>query len=171
MNNYVLIGFMGCGKTTIGRTLSERTGWENPDTDALLVKEAGMPVTEIFAKEGEQGFRDRETGLLRRLSAKGCENQIYSTGGGIVLREENRALLRQLGTVIYLEVSPGEVLRRLGDDTTRPLLQGENRMEKVQSLLEDRRSIYEAAADRIVRVDGRTPYEIADEILQASCRE
>ena len=166
MNNYVLIGFMGCGKTTIGKVLSGKTSWANPDTDALLVEEAGRPVTEIFAKEGEQGFRDRETNLLKRLVADGLENRIYSTGGGIVLREENRELLQQLGTVVYLEISPEEVLRRLGDDTTRPLLQGENRMEKVRELLDYRRGIYESCADWTIPVDGRTPEEIAGEILK-----
>lgn len=166
LNNYVLIGFMGCGKTTIGKNLAEQTGWSNPDTDALLVEKAGMPVTDIFAREGEQGFRDRETELLRQLVADGRDEQIYSTGGGIVLREENRELLRQLGCVIYLKVSPEEVLWRLGDDTTRPLLQGEHRMEKVQNLLSQRRAIYEECADRIISVDGRTPEEIAAEILK-----
>ena len=84
MNNYVLIGFMGCGKTTIGRELAGKTGMKQLDTDALIVQRAGMPVAEIFHKEGEQGFRRRETELLKELTSDRRENVIYSTGGGIV---------------------------------------------------------------------------------------
>ena len=167
LNNYVLIGFMGSGKTTIGRVLAEKTGWNNPDTDELLVQKAGMTVTDIFAAEGEEGFRRRETRLLEELAESGEEHVIYSCGGGIVLREENRPLLRQLGTVVYLEVSPEEVIRRLGDDTTRPLLAGPDREEKVRTILQGRRAVYEACADITVSVTGRDPQEIAEEILTA----
>ena len=167
MNNYVLIGFMGCGKTTIGRELAGKTGMKQLDTDALIVQRAGMPVAEIFHKEGEQGFRRRETELLKELTSDGRENVIYSTGGGIVLQEENRELLRRLGTVILLEITPDEVIRRLGKDTTRPLLQGPDRMKKVRTLMARRRQAYEDCADICVVVSGKKPAEIAAEILCA----
>ncbi len=167
MNNYVLIGFMGCGKTTIGKKLVERTGMEQLDTDALIVQKAGMPVTEIFHREGEQGFRLRETQLLEELVRSGRENVVYSTGGGIVMQEENRNLLHRLGTVVLLEITPEEVIRRLGKDTTRPLLQGEDRMKKVRMLMARRRTAYESCADLRIEVSGKTPEEIMEEILQS----
>ncbi len=166
LKNYVLIGFMGSGKTTIGRELSRQTGWSNPDTDALLVEQAGMPVTDIFAKEGEEGFRSRETDLLRRLSEDRQEKSIYSCGGGIVLRRENRALLKRLGTVIYLEVSPEEVIRRIGNDTSRPLLAGADREDRVRKILDERHAVYEECADITVSVTGRRPADIAAEIIR-----
>ncbi len=167
MNNYVLIGFMGCGKTTIGKKLADRTGMEQLDTDALIVQEAGMPVTEIFHKEGEQGFRLRETKILESLVRSGRENAVYSTGGGIVMQEENRRLLHRLGTVVLLEVTPEEVIRRLGRDTTRPLLQGEDRMKKVRTLMARRRKAYEDCADLKIEVSGKTPEAIMEEILKS----
>ena len=167
MNNYVLIGFMGCGKTTIGKKLADRTGMEQLDTDALIVQKAGMPVTEIFHREGEQGFRLRETRLLEGLVRSGRENVVYSTGGGIVMQEENRNLLHRLGTVVLLEITPEEVIRRLGKDTTRPLLQGEDRMKKVRMLMARRRTAYESCADLRIEVSGKTPEEIMEEILQS----
>ncbi len=166
MNNYVLIGFMGCGKTTIGKKLADRTGMEQLDTDALIVQKAGMPVTEIFHREGEQGFRLRETQLLEGLVRSGRENVVYSTGGGIVMQEENRNLLHRLGTVVLLEITPEEVIRRLGKDTTRPLLQGEDRMKKVRMLMARRRTAYESCADLRIEVSGKKPEEIMEEILQ-----
>ena len=167
MNNYVLIGFMGCGKTTIGKKLADRTGMEQLDTDALIVRKAGMPVTEIFHREGEQGFRLREARLLEGLVRSGRENVVYSTGGGIVMQEENRNLLHRLGTVVLLEITPEEVIRRLGKDTTRPLLQGEDRMRKVRMLMARRRTAYESCADLRIEVSGKTPEEIMEEILQS----
>lgn len=167
MNNYVLIGFMGCGKTTIGKKLADRTGMEQLDTDALIVQKAGMPVTEIFHREGEQGFRLRETRLLEGLVRSGRENVVYSTGGGIVMQEENRNLLHRLGTVVLLEITPEEVIRRLGKDTTRPLLQGEDRMKKVRMLMARRRTAYESCADLRIEVSGKTPEAIMEEILQS----
>ncbi len=167
MDNYVLIGFMGCGKTTIGKKLAERTGMEQLDTDALIVQKAGMPVTEIFHREGEQGFRLRETQLLEGLVRSGRENAVYSTGGGIVMQEENRNLLHRLGTVVLLEITPEEVIRRLGKDTTRPLLQGEDRMKKVRTLMARRRAAYESCADLTVEVSGKTPEEITEDILKS----
>ena len=166
MENYVLIGFMGCGKTTVGKELAKKTGGRQLDTDALIVEKAGMPVTEIFRQEGEQGFRLRETALLGELAQEKRENTVFSTGGGIVMQEENRPFLHQLGTVVFLDVTPEEVIRRLGKDTTRPLLQGPDRMKKVRTLMARRRAAYEGCADLIVAVDGKTPEEIAKEIME-----
>lgn len=164
MNNYVLIGFMGSGKTTIGHALAETLGMTHVDLDECIVREAGMPVTEIFRREGEQGFRLRETDLLQRLADSGTEGTVYSTGGGIVLEERNRPLLHRLGTVVLLDVSSTEVIRRLGRDHSRPLLQGPDREKRVRELMAHRRAAYEESCDFSVRVDGRTPEEITEVI-------
>ena len=126
-----------------------------------------MPVADTFHKDAEPGFRRRETELLKELTSDRRENVIYSTGGGIVLQEENRELLRRLGTVILLEITPDEVIRRLGKDTTRPLLQGPDRMKKVRTLMARRRQAYEDCADICVAVSGKKPAEIAAELLGA----
>ncbi len=166
--NYVMIGFMGSGKTTVGQQLATEMGCRFADTDELLVHEAGRSINEIFAEEGEEGFRDRETALLRRLTANREGGCVYSTGGGMILREENRRLLQQLGTVVWLQIEPETVLRRLAGNTDRPLLQGEDRAQKVQSLMEMRRSAYEDAAMVQVQVDEKSPAEIVKIIAGAT---
>lgn len=166
--NYVMIGFMGSGKTTVGQQLARETGSCFVDTDELLVQEAGESINEIFAREGEEGFRDRETALLRRLTAQKEGGYVYSTGGGMILREENRRLLQQLGTVIWLQIGPETVLQRLAGNTDRPLLQGEDRAQKVRNLMEQRRSAYEDAAMLQVQVDEKSPMEITEIIREAA---
>lgn len=170
MDNYVLIGFMGSGKTTIGRALAEELHLQHQDLDDLIVEEAGKPVTQIFREEGEQGFRKRETGLLQRLILSGEEGIVYSTGGGIVLEKENRKLLHQLGTVVLLDVTGKEVIRRLGEDSTRPLLQGPNREKRIYTLMSRRKSAYEESRDVTVFVDGKTPEEIVAEIQKKTAK-
>ncbi|MDO4285608.1 MAG: shikimate kinase [Eubacteriales bacterium] len=166
--NYVVIGFMGSGKTTIGRRIAALSGREFFDTDVMIEQETGVSVTEIFAAEGEEGFRRRETQLLQKLVGEGADGRVYATGGGMILRQENRDLLHRLGEVVWLQVKPQTVIDRLSGDTTRPLLQGDDRMRKVTDLMQSRRSCYEDAADFAVSVDGRRPAEIARQIL---CRE
>lgn len=163
--NIVLIGFMGCGKTTIGRELSRTTKMLRKDTDEMIVEDAGMPITEIFQQEGEEGFRKREAELLERLVRGKQDGIIYSTGGGIVIPEINRELLKQMGKVVFLRIKPETVIERLGHDTTRPLLQGPDRMKKIRLLMARRRSAYEETADLIIDVDGHTPQDVAETIL------
>ncbi len=164
-DNLVLVGFMGSGKSTVGRALAAKSGKVLKDLDAMIEEEAGMPITEIFSKEGEGGFRTRETNLLKRLVGENAGGCIYSTGGGIVMDAKNRELLHKLGTVVLLDVLPETVVKRLGKDTTRPLLQGPDRMKKVRTLLVRRKEAYEDAADVTIGVDALTPDEIADQIL------
>lgn len=166
MKNYVLVGFMGSGKTTIGHSLADALGLQHVDLDERIVQEAGMPVTEIFRKEGEQGFRRRETALLEKLIEGGGEGFVYSAGGGIVIEKVNRQLLHRLGTVILLDVSSREVIRRIGKDQSRPLLQAPDREKRVMELMAARRSAYEESSDFAVRVDGRTPEDITEEICR-----
>lgn len=162
-DNIVLIGFMGSGKSTAGINLSYRLQCVLTDTDKVIEKKEGRSISEIFAAEGEEYFREKETELLKKLREERTR-QIFSVGGGTPLRAENRKLLRELGTVVYLKVSPKTVCERLRGDTTRPLLQGENPMEKIRTLLDEREELYREAADIIVETDGKKPAQITEEI-------
>lgn len=166
--NLVLVGYMGSGKTTVGRELAGRLHTRQYDLDDLIVKRQGRSIPEIFAAEGEEGFRDIETELIRDLAAQGQQGLVYSAGGGAVLRKENRELLRQLGTVIWLMVDAQTVIERLAGSTGRPLLEGEDRETKVRAMLESRQEAYADAAQLRVQVDGKTPGQIAEEILALS---
>ncbi|WP_242622640.1 shikimate kinase [Lachnoclostridium sp. Marseille-P6806] len=151
---FVLIGFMGCGKTTVGRLLAEREKLRFMDTDQQIEAEEGRTVSEIFASDGEERFRELETALLARLAGEAAGGCVYAVGGGTPLREENRALLRKMGEVIWLSVQPDTVLKRLSHDRSRPLLQGADREQRVRELLKKREDCYRAAADRVIPVDG-----------------
>ncbi len=161
----ILIGFMGSGKSSTGVALSYRLQRTVLDTDKLIEKQEGRSISEIFRKEGEAYFRERETALLRELKKEKAK-QIFSTGGGMPLREENRALLSELGTVVYLSVSPETVYERLKGDTTRPLLQGDNPLQKIKTLLAEREEFYRQAADMEIRSDGKNTTQVADEIME-----
>lgn len=166
-NNLVLIGFMGAGKTSVGKELAELLGSELYDTDQETERQAGMTISEIFRLQGEECFRSMETKTLRRLLEKREENggfTVISAGGGLALQEENQRLLQENAVCVYLKTSPEQVLLRLQGDTTRPLLQGGNVREKVEGLLAVRGPVYEKTADITVNTDGRTPGEIAREI-------
>ncbi len=164
-DNVILIGFMGSGKSTTGISLSYKLQRTLADTDKMIERQEGRSISEIFAEEGEACFREKETELLEKLKS-GSGGQIFSVGGGTPLREENRRLLKELGTVIYLEVSPETVWTRLKGDTTRPLLQGDDPMRKIRTLLEEREELYRDAADIIIPVDGKKPAQVVDEIVK-----
>lgn len=164
-NNIVLIGFMGCGKTSVGIKLSYRLKITFLDTDKQIERKQGRSISEIFASDGEAAFRQMETDCIKELIEDNTSSmQIFSTGGGTPVREENRELLKKLGTVIYLKVSPDVVYERLKGDTTRPLLQTENPKARIEELLGARKEAYESAADVIVEVDDKSLEEIVDEI-------
>lgn len=165
-DNIVLIGFMGSGKTTVGIALSYKMQRPLSDTDKMIEKKEGRSISELFAAEGEVYFRQRETELLQKLK-EGKTKQIFSVGGGTPLRVENRRLLWELGTVVYLKVSAETVCERLKGDTTRPLLQGAHPMERISALLRQRENIYREAADIVVTVDGKKPAQIAEEIVRS----
>lgn len=163
MGNVILIGFMGCGKTTVGLRLSYRLRQPVIDTDKEIEKEEKRTVSDIFATDGEGYFRDRETDCLKKL-IESANNQIISVGGGLPMREENRKLLRELGQVFYLRAKGETIYERLKDDTTRPLLQGNDPLTKIRTLLEERDPYYRAAADVVITVDGKSFQQILDEI-------
>ena len=162
--NIILIGFMGCGKTTVGTAVAGRLGYNLLDVDLYIEKEAGCSISQIFADKGEQYFRELETDTLKKLNAS-ISHTVISTGGGLPMRPENAEELRKLGTVIYLDVQPEEVIRRLSGDTSRPLLQGDDVERKVNRLMDERRPVYESEADCVIPVTGRDVEEIVDELV------
>lgn len=166
MRNLILTGFMGAGKTTVGIELSKRLALPLVDTDELIEEEAHMSIGTIFENQGEEAFRRMETAVLERLGRiRG--KMVISTGGGLPLTEENRRLLEDLGTVAYLRVRPETVLKRLKGDTSRPLLNGEAGIKRIEELLLLREPIYQKGADLIVDVDGRSAGEIARELEES----
>lgn len=163
MKNIFLIGFMGSGKSTIAKVLSEELGVEQIEMDEMIVQEQGMPITEIFEKYGEEHFRDIETDLVRRLQEK--DGVVVSCGGGAVLREENRELMKAAGAIVLLTAKPETILERVKNSTNRPILNGNMNVEYISGLMEKRRACYEAAADITVETDGKSREEICEEIL------
>lgn len=167
MGNVILIGFMGSGKTTVGFRLSYRLRKLVIDTDKEIEREEQRSIAEIFAKEGEAYFRDRETMCLQKL-LRTVKEQIISVGGGLPLREENRKLLRELGQVFYLQASAETIYERVKHDTTRPLLQCDDPQGKIRTMLAERDGYYRDAADVVINVDGKSFEQILDEIEKAA---
>lgn len=164
-NNIVLTGFMGCGKSTIGKALMETGNYRLLDTDVCIEERAGKRISQIFEAEGENYFRNLETETLKDLKTS-VSHTILATGGGMPLREENAKELSEIGTVIYLRVEADEIIRRLAGDTVRPLLQSENPEEKVRELLAYRDPIYKKHADVVIDVTGKSIDTIVEEILK-----
>jgi shikimate kinase len=166
MTGLVLVGFMGTGKTAVGGALASRLGWALADTDAWIGENAGKSITRIFAEDGEEVFRDWETQALEALAAAPGKG-VTATGGGIVLAERNWPRLRTLGPVVCLTAGVEDILRRVGAATDRPLLAGSPAevRTRVESLLAARRQAY-AHADWACATDGKSPAEIAEQIIQ-----
>ena len=161
-----LIGYRGAGKTTVARLVAEKLGWSWIDADALLEERAGRTIRQIFAEEGEASFRDRETALLEELSLR--NEHVIATGGGVVLREQNRACLKR-GSAVWLK-APAEVLwQRMQVDTStrerRPNL-AQGGLAEIEELLRVRIPLYEACQQLTVDVSARTPEQTADVIVQ-----
>jgi len=163
MNNIILIGYMGCGKSTIGRKLSYRLRIPFLDTDKQIEQKQKCTISEIFARCGEEVFRDMETEYLKLL-LKEKSDYVIAVGGGLPLREENRQLLKQLGTCVYLRATPDTIYDRLKNDTTRPLLQKEDPYAVICQMLEERSGVYESCADEIVTVDQKKVEDIIREL-------
>ena len=153
--NIVLIGFMGTGKSAVGRAIARRTSFRHLDTDTEIERAAGKSIPQLFAGEGEAAFRTRETELLASLSADapGLEPLIVSTGGGTPLRAENAALLKRIGTIVWLNVSPEAILARVAHSLhERPLLAAHHAdpLGRIESLLAVRSPQYAALADVVL---------------------
>ncbi len=163
MKNIVLTGFMGTGKTEVGRELARVLGWRLIDVDGEIVRSRNMSINEIFGKFGEPEFRDIETETIKEISKK--KNVIISTGGGAVLRQENMDILRENGVIVCLSATPETILGRTSSNDERPLLRVNNPLEKIGELLEFRRPFYEKA-DIIIDTEEKTPLQVAEEILE-----
>lgn len=181
-NNIILIGYMGCGKSTVGCKMAEMLSMPFLDTDQWIEEKEGITISEMFAIKGEAYFRNLETECLKELLQKdgllvpeettervedciGKRRQVISVGGGLPVREENQKLLKQLGKVIYLKAKPDTIYERLKGDTTRPLLQTEDPLQKIKDMLAVREQKYLATAHRVIEVDKKSIMEIIHEII------
>lgn len=163
-DNILLIGFMGTGKSTVSAYLKSKLGMKEVDTDKMIEEQEGMSISDIFARKGEDTFRNMETELLKRLKAE--HNLIVSCGGGMALRDTNAAIMKEAGTVVWLTAEPETILERVKNDDSRPLLRGNKNTDFIADLLEKRSSKYKAASDFSVATDKRRPEDICDEIVR-----
>ena len=159
----ILIGPMGSGKSTIGQILAARLDREFIDSDHFIEDKTGVDIPRIFDIEGEEGFRLRETKALQELTAR--KNIVLATGGGSVISEENRKLLKASGYIIFLDTTVEQQLERLKYDKKRPLLQTENPRERLEALLQQRKPLYIELADLCIPTDGKLTRKVAAEII------
>lgn len=166
--NFVLIGFMGCGKSTVGRKLATLTGHRFLDTDDAIVETRNLSIPDIFSKLGEDGFRDLEQRVIEDLV--GVAGIVLSSGGGAILREQNREALKKIGIVMWLDADPDILFERATRTGKRPLLNTPNPRETFDTLLASRRHLYESLAD--VRFDStHTEQEdVARKVLEEAMR-
>ena len=162
--NLFLIGFMGCGKSTMARMLSERMQMTLIEMDETIEEEAGLSINEIFETYGEQYFRDLESQLILRIMKTG--GAVVSCGGGAILRPENVENMKKNGTVVYFSAKPETIYKRVRYSTNRPLLNGNMNVEHITNLMNQRLPRYEAAADVTIFVDGKEKEQVLEEILQ-----
>ena len=166
MNNIILIGFMGSGKSTIGAYMEDKD-YILIDTDECIEKDMGTPISEIFASKGEEYFRNLETECIRALIEKNTDKAVVSVGGGLPMREENQVLLKELGKIVYLRATVDTLVGRLTGDTKRPLLQGGDLRQKITDLFAKREETYEKLADVIIDTDNCSLEEIYTGIMEA----
>jgi shikimate kinase len=159
----VLIGMMGAGKSTVGDCLHRRTGFPRLDTDEIVMSKFGMPISKIFSAHGENKFRDAETEALQTLASD--EPVVIVTGGGIILREENRNLLKRLGAVVWLEADEETLFKRASRADSRPLLQRRNPRKAFAEMLKARVPLYAKVADICVDTSALTDEEVALAVL------
>lgn len=155
---------MGSGKSTLARHLGRRLGWQALDLDREIEARAGRSVPELFDEEGEAGFRDRERATLEAI-ARDPRPLIVATGGGVVVREANRELLRQTGWTVYLRAPLDTLLTRVGRGSGRPLLQEDDPRTRLQALMAEREPYYREA-DRVLETADRDPEELAGELAE-----
>lgn len=164
MKNIFLIGYMGTGKSTVAAYMAKQYNMEVLEMDQMIVEREGMSISDIFAKHGEDYFRDIETKLLIEIQTQ--ENKVVSCGGGVVLREQNVEEMRKGGSIVLLSAQAETILERVKDDNSRPLLQGNKNIEFINDMLEKRRPKYESAADVVIQTDGKQVANICNEIFE-----
>lgn len=162
--NLILIGYRGAGKSSVGRLLAERLGWDLISTDAEIVRKAGLPVPDIVQRFGWDHFRNLESAVCRELADK--DHLIIDTGGGAILRPQNVENLKATGSLVWLTVEVRTIIERIGGDTQRPSLTGAKSFtDEVEEVLRERQPKYQAAADHIVATDEKSLAEVADMIM------
>ncbi|MBP9596656.1 MAG: shikimate kinase [Fusobacteriaceae bacterium] len=161
-SNLILIGFMGSGKSTVGKILAEKLEMKFLDTDLEIEKEQGRSVQDIFSEKGEEYFRKLENEMSKKLSTE--NNTIISTGGGIILNKENIEYLKKDGVVFFLDVAKKTLYKRLISSKGRPLLEGDELWSKINNVLGERLERYRSSADFIVKVGNEIPYETMEDI-------
>lgn len=160
MNNIILIGFMGSGKSSVGRYMEESEGFALIDTDEYIEKQQNDIINNIFANKGEEYFRNLETECIKELITLNTDMTVISVGGGLPMRGENQKLLKELGKIVYLRATVDTLVSRLMGDTTRPLLKGGDLRQKITELFEKREATYEGIADIVIDTDNYSPKEI-----------
>jgi shikimate kinase len=161
--NIILIGFMGSGKSSVGRIIAPQVNFALADTDHLVIQNTGLQITEIFKNHGEEYFRDHETAALESL--RGNTGLVVSTGGGIVLRERNVALLKELGFIAWLTASEETLFERVSRGNKRPLMLTSTPRETIHNLLVEREPLYASAAHFTIDTSGMTHEEVAHAII------
>ena len=162
-NAIALIGFMGAGKSAVGRELSRRIGWPRHDTDEMIRAQFGISIPDIFARHGETAFRDAETALLKTLR-RGLAG-IVVTGGGIILRSQNVQLLRGIGRVVWLDAEEGVLWQRVSKHSARPLLQTPDPRARFSELLRERLPLYQSAADYRINTSINSIAQVSNAII------
>ena len=162
--NIFLIGFMGCGKSTVAAKLNQMYGMHVVEMDQEISVRQKMSIPEIFEKYGEEYFRNLESNLLQEIQTG--TNQVVSCGGGVVLRTKNVAEMRKNGRIVLLTAKPENVLRRVRENDDRPILKGRKTVKDITELMEARREKYEEAADIVVATDDKSVSVICEEIMQ-----
>ncbi|MBI1919382.1 shikimate kinase [Candidatus Microgenomates bacterium] len=161
--NIVLIGMRGAGKSTVGRILARRLKKKFLEMDNLIIKKAGMTVPRMVQKYGWEYFRDLESGVCKKVAK--LDNRVVSTGGGVVIRQENVKMLKKNGLIFLLVASLDRLLKRIGEDESRPSLTGTNsRREDMRRVLAQRRKLYIEAADEVIDTNKLTTKEVAEVI-------
>ncbi len=162
-----LIGYRGTGKSTVGQILADRLGKSFIDADLEIEFQAGCSIASIFSDQGESTFRDIESSVLINLTKRAAD-AVLATGGGVILRESNRLALRRFGFIVWLTAQADTLTDRLGSDPAgRPALTSAGLLGEIQEVLESRQPLYRAVADVSIATDGRSPEEVAQEILDA----
>ena len=163
-----IIGYRGTGKTVVAKLLAQRLSWQSIDADELLQSRQGRTISQIFTEQGEAAFRDMEAALLTELCS--LEKHVIATGGGVILRPENRQRIRDAGTVIWLKANAATIWHRLQEDTAtanqRPALTVGG-LEEIKELLKARAPLYQECANLTVDTAGQTPEDVVEEIIGA----
>jgi shikimate kinase len=168
LENIILVGFMGSGKSSLGRELHQNLGYQLIDTDHVIEKQTGKSIPDIFSQDGEAAFRNLETELLKQLISQKTSEHIISTGGGVICIPENRTMLRKLGFVVWLECSVKDIFERTAKNKNRPLLQCDDPMQAIKTLLQERSPYYEETAHLKINTTGLSLNEVSCGILESA---